>query len=63
MATAARRECDTRPRVLTVVQAVGMVVADVNYILGPECALPRHDDEGSVRVPVIPFQSMRDGVV
>ena len=63
MATSTRPECDTCHEVMTIAQAVVMVVADVTDVLCLDCALSQLEDDDSVSVSVDLLQRMKDGTL
>ena len=50
MATATRPECDTCHKVMSIAQAVILVVAGVTYVLCLDCTLSQLEDDDSVSV-------------
>ena len=63
MMTKTRPECDTCHQVMTIVQAVVMVVAGVTYVLCLGCALSQLEDDDSVSVSVDLLRRLRNGVI
>ena len=52
MTTTTRPECDTCHKVMSIAQAVGMVVAGVTYVMCLDCTLAQLEDDDSVSVSV-----------
>ena len=50
--TKTRPECDTCQKVMSIAQAVVMVVAGVTYVLCLDCTLSQLEDDDSVSVSV-----------
>ena len=63
MTTTTRPECDTCHKVMSIAQAVVMVVAGVTYVLCLDCPLADLDDDDSVSVSVNLLRRLRDGVL
>ena len=63
MATATRPECDGCHKVMTISQAVVMVVSGVNYILCLDCTLSQLEDDDNVSVSVGLLRRLRDGIL
>ena len=63
MTTITRPECDTCHKVMSIAQAVVMVVAGVTYGLCLDCALSQLEDDDSVSVSVGLLRRMRDGTL
>ena len=71
MTTTTRPECDTCHKVLSIAQAVVMVVAGVIYVVCLWVALLRRlrdgmsqlEDDDSVRVSVALLRRLRDGIL
>ena len=61
--TTTRPECDTCGKVMSINQAVVMVVAGVNYVLCLDCALSQLEDDDSVSVSVNLLRRLRDGAL
>ena len=61
--TTTRPECDTCHKVLSIAQAVVMVVGGVTYIMCLDCALSQLEDDDSVRVSVALLRRLRDGIL
>ena len=51
MTTATRPECDTCHKVMSIAQAVVMVVAGVTYVLCLDCTLSQLEDDDSFQRP------------
>ena len=62
MTTRTRPECDTCHKVMSIAQAVVMVVAGVTYVLCLDCALSQLDDD-SVSVSVDLLRRLREGTL
>ena len=63
MTTATRPECDTCHKVMTIAQAVILVVAGVTYVLCLDCALSQLEDDDSVSVSVSLLRRMMEGTL
>ena len=64
MTTTTRPECDTCQKVLSIAQAVVMVVAGVTYVVVClDCALSQLEDDDSVSVSVALLRRLRDGTL
>ena len=63
MTTTTRPECDTCGKVMSVAQAVVMVVAGVTYVMCLDCALSQLEDDDSVSVSVDLLRRLRDGTL
>ena len=63
MTTTTRPECDTCHKVMSIAQAVVMVVAGVTYGLCLDCALSQLEDDDSVSVSVDLLRRLRDGTL
>ena len=61
--TTTRPECDTCGKVMSVTQAVVMVVAGVTYVMCLDCALSQLEDDDSVSVSVDLLRRLRDGTL
>ena len=63
MTTTTRPECDTCHKVMSIAQAVVMVVAGVTYVMGLDCTLFQLEDDDSVSISVDLLRRMRDGIL
>ena len=63
MTTRIRPECDTCQKILSVAQAVVMVLAGVTYVMCLDCALSQLEDDDSVTVSVGLLRRMRGGIL
>ena len=63
MTTRTRPECDTRHKIMSVAQAVVMVVAGVTYVMCLDCALSQLEDDDTVSVSVDLLRRLRDRIL
>ena len=63
MTTTTRPECDTCGKVMSVAQAVAMVVGGVTYVVCLDCALSQLEDDDTVSVSVDLLRRLRDGIL
>ena len=63
MRTKTRPECDTCHKVMSIAQAVVMVVAGVTYILCLDCTLSQLGDADSVSVSAGLLRRMKEGTL
>ena len=63
MTTPTRPECDTCHKVMTIAQAVAMVVVGVTSVMCLDCTLSQMEDDESVSVSVDLLRRMRDGIL
>ena len=63
MTTPTRPECDTCHKVMTIAQAVAMVVVGVTSVMCLDCTLSQMEDDDSVSVSVDLLRRMRDGIL
>ena len=63
MTTTTRPECDTCQKVLSIAQAVVMVVGGVTYVMCLDCALSQLEGNDSVSVSVDLLRRLRDGIL
>ena len=63
MTARTRPECDTCHKVMSIAQAVVMVVAGVTYVLCLDCALSQMEDDETVSVTVGLLRRLRDGIL
>ena len=63
MTTTTRPECDTCGKVMSVAQAVVMVVGGVTYVVCLDCALSQLEDDDTVSVSVDLLRRLRDGIL
>ena len=61
--TTTRPQCDTCGKVMSVAQAVVMVVGGVTYVMCLDCALSQLEDDDSVSVSVDLLRRLRDGIL
>ena len=61
MTTTTRPECDTCHKVMSIAQAVVMVVGGVTYVMCLDCALSQLEDSVSVSVDLL--RRLRDGIL
>ena len=63
MTTTTRPECETCGKVMSVAQAVVMVVGGVTYVVCLDCALSQLEDDDTVSVSVDLLRRLRDGIL